>query len=62
MWGAGYSKGGQPAPVATVDIDRWDAGFARKDRGGGRVEVVGDLTADPVPEGVYRLGGTVVGD
>ena len=48
--------------MATVDIDRWDAGFARKDRGGGRVEVVGDLTADPVPEGVYRLGGTVVGE
>ena len=48
--------------MKAVGIDRREAGFACEDGGGGRVEVVGDPTADPVPEGAHPLGGAVVGD
>ena len=55
-------KGSQPSPVAAVGINRREAGLACEDGGGGRVEVVGDPSADPMPEGVHSLGGAVVGD
>ena len=45
-----------------IDINRWEAGFAREDGGGGRVKAVGDPSADPMPEGVHRQGGAVVWD
>ena len=55
-------EGSQPSPMAAVGIDGWEAGLACEDGGGGRVEVVGDPSANPVPEGVHRLSGAVVGD
>ena len=39
--------------AAAVGINWWEAGFACKDGGGGRVEVVGDPSADPMPKGVH---------
>ena len=48
--------------MKAVGIDRREAGFACKDGGGGRVEIVGDPTAYPMPEGTHPLGGAVVGD
>ena len=44
-------QGGSPSPVGAVDIDRWEAGFACEYGGGGRIDVVGDPSADSVPEG-----------
>ena len=61
-WSARDSEGSQSSPVAAVDVNKWEAGFACEDGGGGRVEVVGDPSADPMPEGVHRLGGAMVGD
>ena len=51
--GARNTEGSQPPPVAAIDINWWEAGFACEDRGGGLVEAVGDLSADPMPEGVH---------
>ena len=48
--------------MTAVDIDRWEAGLACEDGGRGRVKAVGDPSADPMPEGVHRLGGAVVWD
>ena len=60
--GAGDSDGGQPSSVAAIGVDGRKACFACKDGGGGRVEVVGDLSAYPMPKGAHFLGGAVVGD
>ena len=43
-------EGSQSSPVAAVGINRREAGFACEYGGGGRVEVVGDPSADPVPK------------
>ena len=61
-WGTRYPQGGQPASVGAVGVDWRKAGFTSADRGWSRVEVVGDRSADLVPEGVPGLGGTVFGD
>ena len=45
-----------------VGVDTGEACFRSEDPGGSWVEVVGDPSADPVPEGVHGLGGTVDGD
>ena len=55
-------EGGQSSSVAAVGIDGREAGLGCEDGGGGQVEVVSDSSADPMPEGVHRLGGAVVGD
>ena len=57
-----YPEGGQLASVAAVGVNWSEAGLTREDRGRSRVEVVGDLSADPMPERVHRLGSAVVGD
>ena len=51
--GACDPEGSQPLPVTAVDIHRWEAGLACEDGGGGRVEFVGDPSADSMPEGVH---------
>ena len=60
--GAGNPEGSQRSSVLAVGVDRRKAGLTCEDRGGGRVKGVGDPSADTVPEGVHRLGGSVVGD
>ena len=61
-WGACDSEGGQPSSVAAIGVDGRQACFACEDGGGGRVDVVGDPSAYPMPKGVHFLGGAVVGD
>ena len=61
-WGTCHPECGQLAPVAAVGIYRREAGLACEDGGGGRVEIVGDTPADPVPEGTHRLGAALVRD
>ena len=59
--GARNAEGSQPSPVAAINIHRWEAGFGCENGGGGRVKVVGDPSADSVPEEVHRRGSAVVG-
>ena len=60
--GACDSEGGQSSSVTAIGVDGRETCFACKDGGGGPVEVVGDPSAYPMPEGVHFLGGAVVGD
>ena len=60
--GACDVEGSQPPSVTAVGFNRWEAGFACEDGGGGGVIAVGDPSADPMPEGVHSQGGAVVRD
>ena len=51
--GACDAEGSLPPSVTAIDINRREAGLACKNGGGGRVEAVGDQSADPMPERVH---------